>query len=485
MQKPDLDSDFTGQELEHEIIRRIVIYSVVVIGFYISFIIAGIYFYSAEASMGLIIYPFVIAMFFASYFLLKKLNVGHKYIKNYIYLLFVGTVIGSFFDNNGLSGFAIIDIIDLFAVGIFIFTKKSRILAISANIALIAIFAYFQFSHPGLIRYNISFNEQFTLIFGVLSRLVLSYNIFTAVIDAYTNERKRIIQKNQMINEYSDELIKQNSKISELNEELGLTNENLHKANEELYQKNISLEDTLKNLNEAQLKLYQSEKMASLGVLTAGVAHEINNPLNFILGGYTGLENYFERNNFDDKKISLLMNSIKTGIDRASGIVAGLNQFSRNNESLDEECDIHIIIDNCLIILNNQIKDKITIEKNISAEHSVIYGNTGKLHQVFINLLGNAIHSIQNTGAINITTNNQSENIVIEIADTGCGISKENLFRITEPFFTTKEPGKGTGLGLAIVYSIIKEHKGIIWFESELNKGTKVFVNLPVNKKTN
>ena len=242
------------------------------------------------------------------------------------------------------------------------------------------------------------------------------------------------------------------------------------------------LESAIKHLSETQAQLLQSEKMASLGILTAGVAHEINNPLNFIMGGYVGLQNYF--NDSDTKKdenIPILLSSIKTGVDRASDIVKGLNQFSRNNDTLLETCDIHAIITNCLVILNTETFDRIEIKKEFSNDEIKITGNVGKLHQVFINILSNSIHAIEKHGVITIKTATQENTISIEISDTGCGISNENIRKISDPFFTTKEPGKGTGLGLSIAFRIIQDHKGKISFQSELNKGTTVIIILPMN----
>ena len=276
-----------------------------------------------------------------------------------------------------------------------------------------------------------------------------------------------------------------NDKTKELDaaiEELQSTNEELYEKNELINNQNNELKATLDHLKETQSQLIQSEKMASLGVLTAGVAHEINNPLNFISGAYSGLEDYFKCNGeILNKKISLYLTSINTALERITSIVTGLNYFSRETGSMDETCDIHSIIDNCLVMLNNQIKHRIKIVKNYSDSHIIINGNVGKLHQVFLNILSNATQAIQKEGSIEITTINEDKSITVTITDNGHGIKQEDLSKIIDPFYTTKEPGKGTGLGLAICYSIIKEHKGKLEFESEINKGTTALVTLPVN----
>jgi signal transduction histidine kinase len=115
----------------------------------------------------------------------------------------------------------------------------------------------------------------------------------------------------------------------------------------------------------------------------------------------------------------------------------------------------------------------------------IVLGNVGQLHQVFVSILVNASQSIENEGSISISTEKEKDNICIKVTDTGCGISKVNLPRITDPFFTTKEPGKGTGLGLSIAYNIIQAHKGNISFQSEVNKGTIVKILLPIKANNN
>ncbi len=238
------------------------------------------------------------------------------------------------------------------------------------------------------------------------------------------------------------------------------------------------LESVIKQQKETQVQLLHSEKMASLGILTAGVAHEINNPLNFIMGSYIGLLRHYQDNSFSDnpEQVRQLIEAMKIGIDRSSAIVQGLNQLSGESDTYDDQCDIHEILENSLTMLNSQIRPHITVSKDFSASELLIKGNVAHLHQVFFNILGNAIHSIESEGDITIKTEDKKSHVLIVITDTGVGISKENLKKITDPFFTTKAPGKGTGLGLSITYNIIKEHNGNIEFESQEGKGTTVSV---------
>lgn len=292
---------------------------------------------------------------------------------------------------------------------------------------------------------------------------------------------------------YHDEIISNYNKIEGQNTELRKYKEHLEilveqrtnelsNANTALEEKNNKLNITLDQLQITQSQLVESEKMASIGVLTAGVSHEINNPLNFIKGGYVGLTNYLEEKGIKDETVEILMSNIDTGINRASAIVKGLNQFSRSNKDYNENADLKAIISNCLVMVHNQVKHKIELEITHSNNSLVIKGNVGKLHQVFMNILTNSIQAIPQKGKISIKTEINDDNAIVEITDDGVGISKENLLHIIEPFFTTKEPGEGTGLGLAIAYSIIKDHNGTLAFESEVGKGTTVLIKLPIQK---
>lgn len=265
-------------------------------------------------------------------------------------------------------------------------------------------------------------------------------------------------------------------------EELSDINNELSAKNKLINLRNTELQNAMRDLKNAQARLIQADKMASLGVLTAGIAHEINNPLNYIKGGLTGLENYFGEHVVIDRKVSLFLKSIHTGVERAVAIVSGLGQLSRSKESYEENCNIHEIIENSLNIINNQIKDRVLVRKNYMPESPVIFGNVGELHQVFINILVNASQAIEAEGEISITTGRRDGIVSVFIKDNGVGISSENIGKITEPFFTTKEPGSGTGLGLSISYNIVQAHKGEISFESEPGKGTTVKLLLPDKK---
>lgn len=285
------------------------------------------------------------------------------------------------------------------------------------------------------------------------------------------------------INSYTNLISDQELVIKERTEDLETANEELIATNEELLNQREELENAIENLHKTQKQLIQSEKMASLGILAAGVAHEINNPLNFINGGVVGIENYISEHLKDhEADLEPLIEGIQVGVKRASEIVTSLNHYSRHDDAPMIPCDIHTIIDNCLVMMSSQLKYKVDIQKIYTDRPYKLMCNEGKIHQAILNILSNAEHAIADKGSIIIATNVEKSKLIITITDTGSGISKENLPRITDPFFTTKDPGKGTGLGLSITYNILQEYNGTLDFESQLGIGTKVVVTLPVTE---
>jgi PAS domain S-box-containing protein len=267
--------------------------------------------------------------------------------------------------------------------------------------------------------------------------------------------------------------------VTERTEELATTNEELTATNEELFNQREELQTAIDRLNDAQRQLIQSEKMASLGLLSAGIAHEINNPLNFIHGGILGIEDYIKDYLPEHMEmVSPLIHAIHEGVKRSSEIVSSLNHYSRQDDLPQADCDVHAIIDNCLVMLNSQLKNRIEVTKNYAGP-CLTFGNEGKLHQALLNVLANAVQSMEAEGTIVIHSRKAGGSIHISIRDSGCGISPENLEKIFDPFFTTKAPGKGTGLGLSITYRIIREHNGTIEYESQPGKGTTATIRLP------
>jgi signal transduction histidine kinase len=187
---------------------------------------------------------------------------------------------------------------------------------------------------------------------------------------------------------------------------------------------------------------------------------------------------------FEEKqtKLKMILQSMQIGVERTSNIVKSLNSFSRKSTKDNGECDLHEIIDNCLIILKHEIIDKCKLTKNYCTEPYSLVASRENLHQVFLNIIKNAFQAIESEGVIEISTQllKKQGKLEIVISDNGAGISPEHLEKIHDPFFTTKEAGEGVGLGLFIVFKIISEHNGQIKYESELNKGTTVKIVLPI-----
>ncbi len=277
----------------------------------------------------------------------------------------------------------------------------------------------------------------------------------------------------------------QHKRILELNVELSHSNKKLKKINKDITEQKETLRATLDDLEKAQTQLIQSEKMSALGVLTAGVAHEINNPLNFINSGVIALRSNFNNGDSDqivESNLDKIISGIEIGVERVKSIVTSLGAFSHQTSIGKDLCNINAVIEDCLIILHHEYKNNIEIVKKLNASIPFINGNQSQLYQVVINLLMNAVQAIKpNKGEITIKTEVVNEKqLLISIKDNGVGMDPETLSKIFDPFFTTKSTGSGVGLGLTIIYSIIKDHKGTIHYKSKESKGTKVEVMLPI-----
>jgi signal transduction histidine kinase/PAS domain-containing protein len=280
-----------------------------------------------------------------------------------------------------------------------------------------------------------------------------------------------------------------------------------------LENKNLELEKAYADLKASQSQLLQQEKMASVGQLAAGVAHEINNPVGFVTSNLGSLRKYLEKiSDFIAKcseeikasgspdlltavqeqrrklKVDLIMEDIDSlikesldGVERVKVIVQNLKNFSRVDQAEDVRADINTCLDDTLNIAWNELKYKVTVQKEYG-DLPLTRCKPQQLNQVFMNILVNAAQSIEKKGIILIKTWVEDTAIFVSIEDTGCGISQENLSRIFEPFFTTKAIGKGTGLGLSITYDIIKKHGGDMQVTSEVGKGSKLTIRLPIKE---
>jgi len=316
-------------------------------------------------------------------------------------------------------------------------------------------------------------------IYGLFSSRVIQMNNQNVLLTSSVNitEKKKIEKELEKYRNHLEMLVKERT------DELAATNEELNVSNEDLFEQREELQASLNKLNETQKRLIQSEKMASLGILSAGIAHEINNPLNFIQGGILVIDIYSKSNLKEHlHELNPFIDAILTGVKRAADIVTSLSHYSRKDEFPTAECNIHSIIDHCLIILQNQLKNKVEIEKQYTDKPSTFIGSEGKMHQAILNIISNAEQAIEVKGSIKIKTELVKNELIITFKDSGSGISPENLHKIFDPFFTTKAPGKGTGLGLAITFNIIHDHHGTIEYDSIIGHGTTAIIKLPINK---
>jgi PAS domain S-box-containing protein len=286
------------------------------------------------------------------------------------------------------------------------------------------------------------------------------------------------------------------------------------KSQERELQQNLERQVQLnKKLEEAQNQLLQSEKMASIGQLAAGVAHELNNPIGFVHSNLGTLDGYLtdlfaiidafevvdapaagespqveavrrlkaEKDYaFIKSDIAELMTESRDGLARVRKIVQDLKDFSHVGEVDWQWVDLHQGLDSTLNIVWNELKYKCKVNKEYG-ELPEVHCLSSQLNQVFMNLLVNAGQAIVDQGVITVRTGADQESVWVEVADTGAGIPKDNLTRIFDPFFTTKPVGKGTGLGLSLSYSIVLKHHGRIEVSSEVGKGTTFRVVLPID----
>ncbi len=268
--------------------------------------------------------------------------------------------------------------------------------------------------------------------------------------------------------------------------------ERLSQLNDEMHAMNARLQAT-------QQQLLQSEKMASIGQLAAGVAHEINNPVGYVYSNLGSLQGYVSELlavvrhfrgkgdgpaptcdiDFLEEDIPQLVNETREGLDRVKKIVQDLKDFSRVDKSDDWE-DANLVkgLESTLNIVQNEIKYKATVVKELVPLPDVPCLAT-QLNQVFMNLLVNAAQAIAHKGTITLRSGFDSEMVWVEVADDGCGMPADVQARIFEPFFTTKPVGKGTGLGLSVSYSIVQKHSGKIELRSAPGQGTSFRVMLP------
>jgi signal transduction histidine kinase len=237
------------------------------------------------------------------------------------------------------------------------------------------------------------------------------------------------------------------------------------------------LHQAVDDLAQAQAQLVQSEKLASVGVLAGGVAHEINNPL-MIIGGR--IELLLMRKDLPPP-VREDLERVGRESTRISEIVKNLLAFSRAHRArARERLDVNAVVENTLQLVGHPLSvANIEIVRDLGKDLPAVEGYAGQLEQVFVNLAVNAMHAMENGGVLTIQTRRNPGGVVVEFADTGSGIAEEHLRKIFDPFFTTKPEGKGTGLGLSVSFGIIEAHGGEIGVESQVGQGTRFQVRLP------
>jgi len=305
--------------------------------------------------------------------------------------------------------------------------------------------------------------------YGSIAGILLLLTIVFLLVRSAVKTR----EKNELLERQKDELERANLKISD--------------QSLDLMQKNSERKSVIDELKATQQHLFQSEKMASLGTLTAGVAHEINNPLNFISGGLGIIEETDREGNgmTEQERESRRKKATKLafdGLERATGIVKALMTFSHRGTPKKNLCNLHDIIDNTLLFLQSRLNGQIQLVKAYGLKEPVAVFQD-KIHQVILNIIDNAISAVnqnkEGERVIKIRTALEGKKVVLDISNNGPAIEQENLGQLFDPFFTTKDPGEGTGLGLSISYNLILDHEGSI--RAENREGEVHFiVEIPV-----
>ncbi|GHB42522.1 7TM diverse intracellular signaling domain-containing protein [Mongoliitalea lutea] len=425
---------------------------------------------------------------------------------NFIYGVYAFILINAFFISITLSYQVLlvtqsIVVLYVFLVAFMILKKgygPARLYLIAWSVFMIGIFV-FVFSEMGIIPFT-KFSA-YIMPFGSGLEVVLISFALADKINILKKEKETEQQEKLSVMKRNESLITRQNELLE----------------EKVKQRTLELEETLHNLQSTQTQLVEQEKMASLGQLTAGIAHEINNPINFVSSNVSPLkrdiedileilESYKAKGDIefssetreelkvleDDLELSYLLDEIQQllqgmedGAKRTVEIVKGLKLFSRVDEQDVKKVDVHDGLNSTLILLNSTMSGKIEVVKEYESIPP-IECLAGKINQVFMNILNNAIQALLENEhqevppKIIIRTKNLNQFVQIEIEDNGPGIPDSVKQRIFEPFFTTKPVGKGTGLGLSIVYTIIENHRGFLEVNTHSGKGTNFIIKLPV-----
>jgi two-component system NtrC family sensor kinase len=456
------------------------------------------------------------SVMFVKYFLSTKVHTPKlNTLLNFIMIADVITIILLFtgfpeISYNMVNGIAALGAVSIFVTAILVYRKNRK----PASFFLIA-WSTFLFSvivyvlkDAGVLPYNF-FTAHSVQIGSALEAILLSFALA---------DRINILKKEKDQSRLAAlRIAKENSRI--IKEQNVLLEIKVKERTEELIHKNEELNTTLEDLQEAQMQLVESEKMASLGQLTAGIAHEINNPINFVTGNIGPLkrdvdilfhtihlledlnkqnisdeekveraEAYKEEQDFDYLKVEIshLLKGINEGASRTAEIVKSLRIFSRLDEDDLKLADINEGLESTITIVNNLLS-KIKVTKHLN-KLPLVNCYPGKLNQVFLNVISNGLFAInqkfseEEGGELTVETTLSGENVIIKITDNGTGMTEQTKHKMFEPFFTTKDVGQGTGLGMSIAFNTVQKHNGNINVDTILGEGSTFTLTIPINE---
>lgn len=469
------------------------------------------------ANFMVILFPALVgssAMIFMRHFLNTR---KHIPIADKVFNVFMGAYaicIGLFLIGQPQIGYQLIQITAL-SVSVFMLSMAYRIKRMGYGPAKFFLYAWsiflvsvclFVMKDLGVLPYNAV--TKHILHMGSAVELVLLSFALADKINILKKEKEESQEKTL-------DALRENDRI--LKEQNVVLDTKVKERTAELQILNTDLTGALTDLKEAQSQLVDAEKMASLGLLTAGIAHEINNPINFVVSNINPLKRDIQDilevlekySQIQDEKglkerllevdelkqdidldyvlteIDMLLKGIDDGANRTAEIVKSLKTFSRLDETDLKHASVNECMDSTLLLLKNSLKGQIGVDEQLM-EMSNIDCYPGKLNQLFMNLLRNAIHAIEHKTyqagekpMLWVATDQTEDDVIISIKDNGSGMDDATMTRIFEPFFTTKDVGEGTGLGLSIAYNIVEKHNGVIEVTSELGVGTEFTIAIP------
>lgn len=462
----------------------------------------------------------ILGLIFGIYFTLNFLKVEHYIPKLAVYfkiLLVVSIIVLVLSVSTGSSIFfpimqllTLLSCILAYLSAIVIYFKKkytpARYYLIAWSILIVGVILFLIKDYE-IIPYN-NFTIYMLQIATVVEISLLSFALADSI--NFVKKENESIQKQALATSLENQKLIQEQNI--------ILEQKVKERTEELEEINHTLNDTLTDLKSTQSQLVDAEKMAALGQLTAGIAHEINNPINFVTSNIKPLQldiddlreiinkyerldlegdipqqlkqiNDFKRQidlDFVNKEISSLLSGISEGAKRTAEIIRSLRNFSRVDETDMKPVDLNEGLASTLVLVRNNIPDNLTVIKEFGVIPKVEC-LPGKINQVFMNLVSNAIQAIKSKDEpaeeefLTVKTWSIDDKVFISIKDSGTGMTEEVKNKIFEPFFTTKDIGEGTGLGLSIVFGIIEKHKGNIEVISQLGEGTEFIITLHTN----